>query len=247
MPGDRSTLRLLTYNIHGCVGRGGIEDSERVLGVIESANADVVALQEVHDDDAADLNFLRGLERMEYKEVIYGETLRKDFGPYGNVLMSRYPLADMERLDLSIAGAEPRGAICATLETRLGRTHVTATHLGLKCSERRRQIEQLLERKAASESDCSVLMGDFNEWFPWSRNLRRIEGAFFRSGKQATFPARFPLFALDRIYVTAPMLNVVFNRIDTRNAREASDHRPLLAEISWNGASDAFSSFHGSG
>jgi len=232
MLGDRSTLRLLTYNIHGCVGRGGIEDSERVLRVIESADADVVALQEVHDDDAADLNFLRGLERMDYKDVIYGETLRKDFGPYGNVLMSRFPITNLERLNLSVAGAEPRGAICATLETPFGRTHITATHLGLKCSERRRQIEQLLKRRAAGESDCSVLMGDFNEWFPWSRNLRRIERAFSHSGKQATFPAGFPLIALDRIFVAAPRLDVVFNRIDTLTARDASDHRPLLSEIS---------------
>ena len=55
-------MRLLSYNIHGCVGADRVEDARRVLDLLEAVDADLVALQEVYDDDAEDRSFLRGLE-----------------------------------------------------------------------------------------------------------------------------------------------------------------------------------------
>src|SRR4051812_28441812 len=43
----KSTLRILTYNVHSFVGADSVYDPERTARVIESARADVVALQEV--------------------------------------------------------------------------------------------------------------------------------------------------------------------------------------------------------
>jgi endonuclease/exonuclease/phosphatase family metal-dependent hydrolase len=40
-------IRLVTYNIHGCVGRDGRLAVERVAGVLAELGADVIALQEL--------------------------------------------------------------------------------------------------------------------------------------------------------------------------------------------------------
>ena len=45
--GPRPTLRIATYNIHRCRGLDGRTRPERIAAVLESIDADIVALQEV--------------------------------------------------------------------------------------------------------------------------------------------------------------------------------------------------------
>lgn len=232
----RRRIRLLTYNIHGCVGRNGREDPDGILDVIRSANADLVALQEVQDRDAADRSFLRGLDHLDYAEVIYGETLRKEAGPYGNILLSKHHLSTVERIDLSHGQREPRGLIHA--EGRLFRhdLKIGATHLGLRRSERSNQLRRLLtlgseggrERKRPT---LEVLMGDMNEWSLHSPNSRKLARTFRFASNVRTFPARWPVFPLDRIFINGPVDAVRFSRVDTDLTRRVSDHRPLIADI----------------
>ena len=42
-----STVRVLTWNVHGCVGRDGMHDPDRVARVLEAAQPDISALQEI--------------------------------------------------------------------------------------------------------------------------------------------------------------------------------------------------------
>lgn len=222
-------MRLLTYNIHGCIGRDGVEDADRVLEVIREANADVVALQEVYDDDVEDRSFLRGLEKLGFASVVYGETMRKAVGPYGNILMSREPVVECDRIDLSHGEVEPRGAIRAVVPWKEMHVEVLATHLGLSASERKVQMRYLLAQN--STADIRVLMGDLNEWWPKSRNLKVLSKVFSSGAKGATFPVRFPFVALDRIFIQAPGAAIRYFRLDTPLAKRASDHRPMMAEI----------------
>lgn len=231
-------MRLLTYNIHGCVGRRGIPDPGAILSVIRQADADVVALQEVHHDDAVDRGFLHALEHdLDYAAVLHGPTMRKDEADYGNVLMTRrVPLTD-ERIDLSFRRREPRGAIRTRLAWE-GRTlEVTATHLGLRPSERRAQLRRLADRaedEVQAGRIIQILMGDLNEWFPFGRAGRTLRRRFGRVKTVPTFPARFPVFALDRIHVRPDHLVRVEKRtLDSRLARTASDHLPLVADLTF--------------
>jgi hypothetical protein len=52
-----------------------------------------------------------------------------------------------------------------------------------------------------------------------------------------SFPARFPLFALDRILANPPDLIAGIEVHDTPLARIASDHLPVKARIDLEGAS----------
>ena len=93
------------------------------------------------------------------------------------------------------------------------------------------QVEKLLPLLSASSADIKILLGDLNEWFLWGRPLRRLHRIFGDTPAPTTFPARWPLFALDRLWVQplSVMDSVQTHRSVT--AKTASDHLPLLAQI----------------
>ena len=224
-------MRLLTYNIHGCVGRDGRDVPERVLRVISEINADVIALQEV-DDDREGRYFLSELRKMDYASMIYAPTMVKPTGHYGNLLMTRNKAERVEQHVISVGGLEPRGLIAATTASVIGRSRIAATHLGLRTSERRQQWRKLLTlSQPLAGENIVVLMGDFNEWLPFGRYLRHAERTFGCVSRLRTFPVRWPLFALDRIFVFGRTSHVEFTVPRVTNYREASDHLPLVADL----------------
>ena len=128
-----------------------------------------------------------------------------------------------------------------------------ATHLGLSRGERQQQIARIaalldaappsaLGRAADPDLDpapptqpvahCrapTLLLGDFNEWLP-SRRLCPLDRRLRRAHTAATWHARWPLLALDRVWYRGLRLHHSRVRRDGA-ARLASDHLPLLAQF----------------
>jgi len=224
-------LTLATYNIHACIGTNGRFEPERTVHVLRELNADVVALQEVehHDVDGHDL-----LDYLAVKTgftAIAGPTLLRETRHYGNAILTKLPILTVNRIDLTLPGHEAREALDVTLDGNGRHVQVVATHLGLKPWERRQQVRQLLKLFEIGPANIYVLMGDLNEWFLWGRPLRWLHAHFKRTPHRATFPARWPLMALDRLWVH-PRRRLA--RMEVRGsaiARVASDHLPLKAII----------------
>jgi endonuclease/exonuclease/phosphatase family metal-dependent hydrolase len=221
-------LSLATYNIHSCVGIDGRYDPDRILGVLDELNADVLALQEVDSREHKGLKLLECLAGATGLEPIPGPTLLRHTGHYGNAMLSRLPVRDIRRLDLTVDRREPRGAIDVDLDCGSVPLQVIATHLGLKPAERRSQVKQLLSRFGTKH--C-VLMGDINEWLLWGRPLRWLQAMFGKSPALRTFPAAFPVLALDRIWVRPPNTVTGLSVHRSPLARVASDHLPVKAQI----------------
>jgi endonuclease/exonuclease/phosphatase family metal-dependent hydrolase len=225
----RQRLRVATYNVHSGVGTDGRCDPARIVGVINELSADVVALQEV-ESRHGDLETLQFLAAQTGMTAVPGPTMLRPVGDYGNALLMRAELLELRRIDLSFPGREPRGAIDAVLQAGGRRLRIIATHLGLRPAERRQQIETLLT--ALDDGPLpAVLMGDLNEWFLWGRPLRRLHSRFGETPAPATFPAGWPLFALDRLWVKP--LHCLRELAVHRSplARMASDHLPLTATL----------------
>jgi endonuclease/exonuclease/phosphatase family metal-dependent hydrolase len=224
---------VASYNIHRCIGLDGRSDPDRVASVLQEIDADIVGLQEVESyvgegDGVHQLNYLA--EEAGY-HAIAGSTILRSDSHYGNALFTRFPPLDVRTFDVSIKGFEPRGIIDVDLDVHGNRLRVLVTHLGLIPSERRRQTKMLLNTVMAHPDEPVVILCDFNEWFPWGRPLRWMHNRLGSQPRINTFPARFPLIALDRIWV-APRKNLA--SISAHNsplAQIASDHLPLRATV----------------
>jgi endonuclease/exonuclease/phosphatase family metal-dependent hydrolase len=225
------SFTVATYNIHGCVGSDGRYDPDRVLSVLRELDADVIALQELRWDPQDALDLLNHFSKELNFRAIPGPTLLRSDGHYGNALLTRMDVRDVQRIDLSVPLFEARGALNVLLEHGGRSLRVIATHLGLLPSERRRQMKKLLTLCTADTENAVILMGDLNEWFLWGRPLRWLRGHFGPTPEPATYPSRFPLFALDRIWIK-PRTQLAHVMVHVSMAsRIASDHLPLRAAI----------------
>ena len=153
-------LVLATYNVHGCVGRDTRFDPTRTLGVLRELDADVIALQELQWDPGEARHLLAEFgERLGYS-ALAGPTLMRSDGHYGNALLTRLAVRGLDRVDLSLPGREPRGALDASLDAGGTALRVVATHLGLRPSERRAQMRSLLSLIGERRAAPLVMMGE---------------------------------------------------------------------------------------
>ncbi len=243
---DRPTLRVATYNVHGCVGLDRRRSESRIAEVIASMSVDIVGLQELdagrqrsaEADQAALIAEQLGWHH------IFQAALRHGDEQYGNAIISRYPLTLRRTIDLPGSGTwycrETRGAIWVESETPLGRTHLINTHLGLGRGERLLQAQRLISAEQigeASVDDPLILLGDFNS-LPGSRphqlftqSLQDIRAVLASTRSHRTFPTQFPTVAVDHIFASAALQPLSVSAHRTALARIASDHYPLVAEL----------------
>jgi len=107
---------------------------------------------------------------------------------------------------------------------------VIVTHLGLFAAERRWQVRKLLEMVKNTEERL-VVLGDINEWFPFSRPLRWFNRLLGRSVVERSFPSRWPLFALDRVWARPRPALLALKAHRPALAERASDHLPVKAIV----------------
>lgn len=216
----------------------------RVL--IRQSGADLVFLQEVHGQN------IRERERMHadfdsqyefladeiWQHYCYAKNAVYDHGHHGNVILSKYPILEWHKQDISTNRWEQRGILSAKIELPETKSTLQAycVHLNLFTKSRLRQYD-MLEKKILNESDASmplILAGDFNDWNQHAQktlepNLKVRDCYKDRHGTYAkTFPALLPLIALDRIYVR----NAVVTDTQILQHVGISDHLPLVANLS---------------
>jgi endonuclease/exonuclease/phosphatase family metal-dependent hydrolase len=235
---DPLRLRVATYNVHGCVGADQRFDLQRVAAIVREVGADATLLQEVgdHVGRAPTVNQAHALGEATGTDYVVGYTMPTGPWGYGNVILARGTIVETARFDLSVPGREPRGCLRARISLDGGVTFtVVAVHLGLAWGERRRQVEQLLgEGGPVDVEGPLVLGGDFNDWppGPTTRLLGRslVDAAFPTLDFRATFPARFPMLRLDRLYCAGGLEVARYHVHRSPLARVASDHLPVVAD-----------------
>jgi endonuclease/exonuclease/phosphatase family metal-dependent hydrolase len=245
-PVTKGVLRVMTYNVHSCIGMDGKLAPERIARVIAHYAPDVVALQELDAGRARTEGMDQAHLIARYLEMDFHfhPAMHIEEERYGDAILSHLPmrlikagalpgLSDKPRL-------EPRGALWVAVELDGIEHHVLNTHLGLLPRERRVQAVALLGPDWLGHPDCRgpvVLCGDFNALpsSPVCRRLRtRLHDAQIELEShrpRRTFSGRFPMARIDHVFVD-PAIEVLDIEVpDTELARVASDHLPLIVEL----------------
>jgi endonuclease/exonuclease/phosphatase family metal-dependent hydrolase len=227
---ERSTLRLMTYNVHQGFDDGNVPGLDGLVATIAAEAPDVVVLQEV----------TRGWMITQQHDVltVLAERLGMQyaFGPtigeaYGNAVLSRLPLTDVRTISFPRQAAirhQPRGALLF----RVADVLVVATHLDHIAGAsdvRQGQVRLILAAWAGVRP--AIVAGDLNA-LPGSPELRMLAEAGFTDlaaaagADQPTSPAREPSNRVDYVWGNG----VVGSQVHTVPST-ASDHRPVVVNI----------------
>jgi endonuclease/exonuclease/phosphatase family metal-dependent hydrolase len=237
-----TVIRVATYNVHRCRGLDRRVSAARIAEVIGRLNADVVAVQEIRrgretsNPEADQVAFLADALGFHHA---FGENRLLRGAPYGNALLSRFPIVFEQMYDLTVRGQERRGCLRGDIRTPGGgRLHIYNVHLSTRYFARPKQARRLLSREMLSHPSVRgprIVVGDFNEW---TRGVAtRLLGAYFESvdvkllGRRKTYPGLFPVLHLDHFYFDASLRLKAFRLHRNKLALVASDHLPLVAEF----------------
>ena len=238
-----SKLRLVTYNIHtGIGGADRLYRLERVVETLHDCRPDIALLQEV-DDGVPRSRYQRQVdmlaEAVDLPHTAFQRNVHLKRGHYGNAVLSRFPLTNVENIDLTIRPKKRRRALLVRCRVAVGRHTrsllVVNVHLGLSSIERQIQLRRLLKRHPLAQVLRRlpvVIGGDYNDVFGNLGKRILIPQGFAPVGKKIrTFPAVLPVRALDRIYYRGSLQLRHAYACHSRVARQASDHLPLVADF----------------
>lgn len=240
----RHGVRILTYNVHSCIGLDGKLSPRRIARVIARHHPDVVALQEldVGRGRTGGVDQARLLAEMLEMELSFHPTISVAEERYGDAVLSPHPLRVVRSGILPGIGLEPRGALWVEIDVPddVGGTHplqVIVTHLSLHPRERILAARALAGPEwLGAAGDDVVLCGDLNalSWFPSCAVLRRrlVDAQRGLDGHrpQRTWFGRFPLGRIDHVLVDPAWTVLDVQVPDDVLARVASDHRPLVVD-----------------
>ena len=122
------SIRVLTWNIHGALGRNPRFNLERAITLIRNWQPDLIALQEIDSRrKLPDGNPFEVLQAALGKHGVSARSITTKDGEYGQMLISCCPIRMSEVHDISAPEREPRRAIKAEIEMPPGPLRVVAT------------------------------------------------------------------------------------------------------------------------
>ncbi len=241
-------VRLLSYNVHRCVGTDRRLDVGRIAAVIAAEEPDIVCLQEV-DVGRARTGGVdqahRIAERLGMKSRFHA-ALRVVEEEYGDAILTALPETLVKAGPLPgyprIPQLEPRGALWVEIEVAPGRRlQVLNTHLGLVPKEQQIQAAEIAGAAwlgSGLRRGPLALVGDMNApprsvvYRTFASKLADAEKARpKRTERIATFPSQAPVLRIDHVFVGEGVTVTGMHVSATPLARVASDHRPLVVEL----------------
>jgi endonuclease/exonuclease/phosphatase family metal-dependent hydrolase len=247
IPNRSAVMRVLTYNIHGCVNSQRIAEPAEIAEIINGIGADYIALQEVDAEKpfTKKVNQARIIGELIDKNYIYYPVEKTGLHVFGLAVLSRYPVKQSTFMPLPNLypglGMRKRGVMRAVLQTPRGNVHLINTHLSVYKLERMIQLKFLLRWLGLSTTPSNepiILCGDLNAgpsslvYDTCSRHLNDVQYAFCPSRQHpSTFHAKRPVFRIDHIFVSEHFKPLWVDVVRNTKTVEASDHLPLIADL----------------
>src|SRR5205809_371029 len=157
-------LVVLTYNVHQGLDYWSVPSAAALVDRIESANADLVGLQEVNRgwDLSAGIDFFSYVRwRLPQYHAAYG---RMDTALFGNAILSRHPITDSSYGILPhLSSALNRGYVWATVDAPGGPLTFVTTHFtAYEGFDVEREAQAAAFAQFWAKRPRSILAGDVN-------------------------------------------------------------------------------------
>ena len=234
-------LRIITYNIHRCIGGDRKISPERISEIIAGLQPDIVALQEVDSGQVRPVVYDQAAiiaGRLNFQQV-WIERER-----CGNTLLSRYPMKLVKAGGLHRPRRwhtlARRGALWVEVEAFGIRIQVINTHLGLTSTSRLHQARVLIGSEWLSHPDCRqpvILCGDFNTqsgstvFKLLEQRLSNVEKMKGIGQLEKTWPSFHPLLNFDHMFISADLSVEEVRVLADDVVRLASDHLPFIVDL----------------
>lgn len=238
--------RLVTYNVHRCVGVDRRLDIERIAAVIADLEPDIVCLQEldVRRARTGHVDQAQGIAARLKMDFHFHPAMKVEEELYGDAILTALPQRRIKAAGLptlrNIPGLEPRGAIWVEVAVGEHRLQVLNTHLGLVPREQRLQAVALAGTDWLGHADCRgprMLIGDFNftsvtrPYRYLTRDLRDAQRHAGLDRSIKTFPSAFPTLRIDHCFISEEIVITGIHTPFHPLARMASDHLPLAIDF----------------
>lgn len=232
MPDNITAIKVMSYNIHRGINKTGKLDLDGIVKVIKDSGADIIALQEVERFSVRtgfrdQIKYVADKLNMQYA---FGKSINILNGQYGNGILSKYPIEEYQVVDLPSEG-EQRTLLKAGLKVHDNKIFIYNTHLGLKQSERSKQIEEIM---IISGDEKNILIaGDFNSSVDKLDSItsRLIDsGSLLDNNNKSTFEEDGISARIDYIFVSNGFEVKGYNVIKA----DASDHYPVVSILKFS-------------
>ena len=248
IPPKGQSLRVMTYNIYGAraTSPANAADLDAIAEVIRRQNPDFVTLNEVDvftNRTGKDVHQARDLAEKLGMEWHFSKAIDRDGGEYGDAVLSKYPILEKRSYRLPCAAEQPGEdrSLCVIRVQIDGKDlYVASTHLDHLSGDASRLVQATEIRRIRDtelEGDL-ILCGDLNA-IPSSNVIATMTSFLTNTGPidQYTFPSDDPSRKIDYImYAPIEHFGVqncqVVSRGDPQvGGVDASDHRPVIADI----------------
>lgn len=209
----------------------------RIAEVLRAIDADIIALQEVVGAGPRGGSHIEEIGAALGMGWVMAQTRLLRGHQFGNVVLSRFPIAHHAQHDLTWKSCEERclQRVDAEIDGRI--LHVYNVHLGTAILERRQQAQRLATIVSdRQQSGPKIVLGDFNEWMRGltttllSAKLQSVDLQQFMR-RRRHYPGLFPILHLDHIYYDGALEIDHIAVVRNRASLVASDHLPLVADI----------------
>ena len=218
-------VRVMSYNVHNCIGSDKVKDIDRCANVIREVCPDIVAIQEVDSMTRRNKRYVLGElgEKAGY-HAYFGPTIPYKGGKYGIGVLSRKPAKSVEFHRLPCR-KEPRGLLVVEFD----KYYFLATHLSLVRPDQRTST-QIIKEIVSKLNKPVFLAGDMNAQ-PHSPTMELFKEymTVLTDETKFTFPATEPRGCID--YVMGANAQFKVKKTEVLYGDISSDHLPLYVDV----------------
>lgn len=232
--GNSSSHRVMSYNVRNCTGLDGKTDYQRIANIINNANCEAVAIQELDSMTTRyeGQDMLKNLAELTGMYPTFAPSIDYQGGKYGIGMLTKEKPLSYRRVALPCR-SEPRSLLIVELEDY----YYCCTHLSLHAADRTTSAGIIIDELSKLDKPV-MLAGDFNAE-PDEEAMQILAKHFVifkKEGSSLTFPANKPEIEIDYICLLKSG-HVAKFEVSGHSVIEApveSDHRPIVANVKIN-------------